>query len=119
VGVGAALVGGAPSALRLASIAILLSLASTPVSAANKKFCLNPASGGSSCGYDSMEQCQQTMRGRNGWCSEQVDFKQQGGFGQPANNFAYYPPDGSVKQRKISQQDKDMKSMPSEGVGAG
>jgi hypothetical protein len=115
------------SAITLGSLGILLSLASTPASAANanKKFCLNPASGGSSCGYDSMEQCQQTMRGRNGWCSEQVDFKQNAtmGFGRPADSFAYDPPNGSAKQKKMSQQDKDMdavheRSMPSKGVGA-
>jgi Protein of unknown function (DUF3551) len=96
-----------------------------PAANANKKFCLNPSSGGSSCGYDSLEQCQETMRGRNGWCTEQVDFSKWRpmGAGQPANSFAYYPPGGNLKQRKTAQDEKDIeavykKDMPSKGVGA-
>jgi hypothetical protein len=114
------------TAITLGTLGMLVSLASTPASAANapKKFCLNPASGGSSCGYDSMEQCQETMRGRNGWCTEQVDFSKRGpDYGQPENSFAYYPPGGKLKQRRMSQDEKDIqavykKDMPSKGVGA-
>jgi hypothetical protein len=114
------------TAITLGALGMLVSLASTPASAANapKKFCLNPASGGSSCGYDSMEHCQETMRGRNGWCTEQVDFSKRGpDYGQPENSFAYYPPGGKLKQRRMSQDEKDIqavykKDMPSKGVGA-
>jgi hypothetical protein len=72
----------------------------------------------------SLEQCQETMRGRNGWCTGQVDFSKRGpDYGQPANSFAYYPPGGKLKQRRMSQDEKDIqavykKDMPSKGVGA-
>jgi hypothetical protein len=118
----------------ITTLGMLLSLASTPASAADaKKFCLNPASGGSSCGYTSIEQCQETMRGRNGWCSEQVDFDEwsaqhgfgqaQNNFGQPENSLAYAPPGGQLRQRRMSQDERDIqqvykKGIPSKGVGA-
>jgi Protein of unknown function (DUF3551) len=113
------------SVIALGSLGLWLSLASTPASAAEaKKYCLNPASGGSSCGYTSLEQCQETMRGRNGWCTEQVDFSKWGpSYGQPENSFAYDPPGGKLKQRRMSQDERDIqnvykKDMPSKGVGA-
>jgi len=80
-----------------------------------------------------MEQCQETMRGRNGWCSEQVDFDawaashgQNWSAGNPANSFAYYPPGGRMPRRTPAQkdiedlhkQDLHKKDMPSKGVGA-
>jgi hypothetical protein len=121
------------TAITLGAIAIVLSTASASAADA-KKYCLNPASGGSSCGYTSLAQCQATMNGRNGWCTEQVDFDrwyaergmsvpmEQNGFGRPENSFAYYPR-GGVKQRRMSQDEKDIqavykKDMPSRGVGA-
>jgi hypothetical protein len=114
--------------------AVLFALASTPAFAAGgrvakspapQKFCLNTTSGGSSCGFTSMEQCQETMRGRNGWCTEQVDFgaweaAHDGGWynnGNPQGAYASYP------RGRMSPADADMEKlhkddMPVHGVGA-
>jgi hypothetical protein len=119
------------NAKHLATAGILLALASTPSHAAdsNRKFCLNSATGGSSCGFTSMEQCRQTMQGRNGWCTEQVDFEawaashgQDRSASGPENSFAYYPPGGKLN-RHLPQAVKDLedlhrKNMPAKGVGA-
>jgi Protein of unknown function (DUF3551) len=99
--------------------AALLATSPKPAVAANasENYCLNPASGGSSCGFTSMEQCQETMRGRNGWCSKAVDFGAAANSG-PANSFASYP-----RGSKMSPADKELSelhknSMPVKGVGA-
>jgi uncharacterized protein DUF3551 len=113
--------------------AMLLALASTPAFAASsraasaapvKHYCLNPSSGGSSCGYISMEQCQETMRGRNGWCSEQVDFgawqaAHGGGFnnGAPEGAYASYPR-GRMSPDEADMQKLHKDDMPSKGVGS-
>jgi Protein of unknown function (DUF3551) len=95
---------------------LLLPASVTPTLAANakKNYCLSPASGGASCGFVSMEQCWETMRGRNGWCSEAVDWT---AFGYPRNSFAYAPRGG-----KLTQEDRDLeelykKDMPVKGSG--
>jgi uncharacterized protein DUF3551 len=106
----------------IAGAVLLLSLASSPSFAAGQKYCLNGATGGSSCGFTSMGQCQETMRGRNGWCSEQVDFSKWG-YGGPENSFAYYPPGGKPAARRMTQDERDLQTlhehdMPAKGVGA-
>jgi len=76
----------------IAGTALLVSITATSAFAAGgQKYCLNAATGGSSCGYTSMGQCQATMRGRNGWCSEKVDFSKWNYDHRPENSFAYYP----------------------------
>lgn len=113
-----------------AAAVISVAAAASPASAANanKKYCLNPSSGGSSCGFVSLEQCQETQRGRNGWCSEQVDFgawaaehQQPWMRQQPESSFAYYG--GPASRRRMSRDEPDMEKlhkddMPSKGVGA-
>jgi hypothetical protein len=106
----------------LAAIATLC-LASAPTWAANaqKKYCLNATSGGSSCAFDSMEQCQATAQGRNGWCSEQVDFGDWSG--RPENSFAYEPRGATPLKRKLTPDEEDLEQMrknemPAKGVGA-
>jgi hypothetical protein len=118
------------STTRLMILGVLFSMASAPALAAdaNKKFCLNPASGGSSCGFTSMEQCQETMRGRNGWCSEQVDFGSapahgMWSIGHPNDSFAYYGGGENFKSRRMQPADKaleelEKRDMPKKGVGA-
>jgi hypothetical protein len=112
-----------PNTKLIAGTALLLSISSSAAFAADgHKFCLNKATGGSSCGFTSMGQCQETMRGRNGWCSEQVDFTKSN-YGGPENSFAYYPPAGKPPGRTMSQHDKDLQTlhehdMPANGVGA-
>lgn len=108
----------------LAGAVVALCFLSSPASAQNskQKYCLNPASGGSSCSFDSMEQCWETMRGRNGWCSEQVDFGSWAARHEPENSFAYYDP-GAAAPRNISPAEKQMlelrkKDFPAKGVGA-
>jgi hypothetical protein len=108
----------------LAAIAILC-LTSAPTWAANaqKKYCLNATSGGSSCAFDSLEQCQATAQGRNGWCSEQVDFGNWSA-GRPENSLAYYPHGGETRaKRKLTPEEQDLEQMrknemPAKGVGA-
>lgn len=107
----------------LAAVAAALYVLSSPASAANskQKYCLNPASGGSSCSFDTMEQCWETMRGRNGWCSEQVDFERWTRQHEPQDSLAYYAPGAAA--RRISPAEKDMQSlherdMPAKGVGS-
>jgi hypothetical protein len=114
------------------AVAVLLALASTPAFAASgrtaskpsvKHYCLNPSSGGSSCGFTSMEQCWETMRGRNGWCSEQVDFgawqAAHGGWNNEGSEGSY----ASYPRGRMSPHDADMAKlhkddMPSKGVGS-
>jgi Protein of unknown function (DUF3551) len=112
----------------------LLALASTPTFAASgraasnagvKHYCLNTSSGGSSCGFISMEQCQETMRGRNGWCTEQVDFAaweaaHGGGWNNNGNSQGTY---ASYPRGRMSPAEADMEKlhkddMPAKGVGA-
>jgi hypothetical protein len=119
-----------PDTRLFAATAVLFAVTSTPTFAADgKKYCLNPSSGGSSCSFTSMEQCKETMWGRNGWCSEQVDFDawaashgQNWSGSNPANSFAYYQPGGKPVTGKTTQE-RDMEklhkdNMPSKGVGA-
>jgi hypothetical protein len=79
-------------------------------------YCLNPASGGSSCSFSSLEQCQETARGRNGWCSHVVDF----GATRASDSLAYFPiPDNkhsSAARRLEGKISKD--GVPAKGVGA-
>jgi hypothetical protein len=119
----------------LGAMAVLLALASTPTFAASgrvakspaspQKFCLNTTSGGSSCGFTSMEQCRETMRGRNGWCTEQVDFSAWegahggGGYNNGGPEGAY----ASYLRGRMSPADAEMEKlhrddMPTHGVGA-
>jgi len=107
----------------VAGAAVLLSLTSThSAAAAAKKYCLNAATGGSNCSFASMEMCRQTVSGRNGWCSEQVDFSKWG-EGRSENSFAYYPPGGEPARRRMTQDERDLQKlheddMPTKGVGA-
>ena len=107
----------------IAGTALLLSAVSTSAFAAgSQKYCLNAATGGSSCGFTSMAQCKATMQGRNGWCSEQVDFNKWN-YGHPENSFAYYPPSGKPSGRRMTQDERDLQTlhehdMPAKGVGA-
>ncbi|MGA7810511.1 DUF3551 domain-containing protein [Bradyrhizobium sp.] len=91
----------------------------TPASAANalaanakKNYCLSPASGGASCGFVSMEQCWETMRGRNGWCSEAVDWSRY-----PERSFAYAPRGGKLTATDRDLEELYKKDMPVKGVG--
>jgi hypothetical protein len=96
---------------------LLLTILAKPTSAANtsNNYCLDQASGGSSCGFVSMEQCRETMRGRNGWCSKAVDFG--AAYSDPASSFAYsrggraVPADGDIYELH-------KREMPVKGVGA-
>jgi Protein of unknown function (DUF3551) len=114
--------------------AVLLALASMPAFAASGRvasskagvqhYCLNTSSGGSSCGYISLEQCQETMRGRNGWCTEQVDFAAwaaaHGGWynnGGSEGSYASYPR-GRMSPAEADMEKLHKDDMPSKGVGA-
>jgi Protein of unknown function (DUF3551) len=112
--------------------ATFLSFAGSPTFAQNAKgrYCLNAATGGSTCGFTSIEQCRETMQGRNGWCTEQVDFEawaashgQRSPNGRPENSFAYYPSPSEKLSRRPSPaanepEDLRKKDMPTKGVGA-
>lgn len=106
-----------------AGTALLLSITSTAaLQASGQKYCLNSATGGSSCGFTSMAQCKATVQGRNGWCSEQVDFSKRN-YGNPENSFAYYPPGGPSRARTMTEEERDLQTlhehdMPAKGVGA-
>jgi hypothetical protein len=112
------------SAIKCLAATAILCLTSAPTWAANaqKKYCLNATSGGSSCAFDSLEQCQATAWGRNGWCSEQVDFG-NGAASRPENSFAYQPRAGTPSKQKMTPDEQDLEQMrknemPAKGVGA-
>jgi hypothetical protein len=111
-------------AIKCLAGATVLYLASAPTFAANaqKKYCLNAATGGSSCSFDTMEQCRETVQGRHGWCSEQVDFGSWAA-GRPEDSFASYPRGQTKAKRKLTPDEQDLEDlrkneMPAKGVGS-
>jgi hypothetical protein len=106
--------------LAFTAATLLLPASVTPTLAAGakniskKNYCLSPASGGASCGFVSIEQCWETMRGRNGWCSEAVDWS---AFGYPDRAYAYAPRGGKLTAADRELEELYKKDMPVKGVG--
>lgn len=79
-----------------ASVALVALAASAAMmsSAANAAdYCYNSATGGSSCSYTTMEQCQAAASGRAAWCSHIIDWDAWNaahGIANPADSYAYY-----------------------------
>jgi hypothetical protein len=83
-------------------------------------YCLNAATGGSSCSFSSMEQCLETQWGRNGWCSHVVDFGERASKA-PLESFAYDPPPARRTTTTYERRrDEEIRKhdMPTKGVGA-
>jgi len=82
---------------KIATSAALVVLASSAVmlssSAKAGDYCYNSATGGSSCSYTTMEQCQTMAAGRAAWCSHLVDWSSWNaahGNAGPSDSYASY-----------------------------
>ncbi len=73
-------------------------VSSSPASAGD--YCANSATGGSSCSFATMEQCQAMVQGRAAWCSHVIDWNAwyaAHGIANPEASYAYYPKGGRRK----------------------
>jgi Protein of unknown function (DUF3551) len=82
---------------KIATSAALVVLASSAAmlstSAKAADYCYNSATGGSSCSYTTMEQCQAMAAGRAAWCSRVIDWSAwnaEHGIAGPTDSYAYY-----------------------------
>jgi hypothetical protein len=77
---------------------------------------LNPSSEGSSGSCSSLEQCQETARGGNGWCSHVVDF----GATRANDSLAYSPAQNNKRSSGARHVEEKIRKddVPVKGVGA-
>lgn len=106
----------------LAAISLPMIVPGSPAKAAD--YCYTSATGGSSCSFTTMEQCQASAVGRPGWCSHAVDFGKApypavgGPMSDSNGSYAYYPRGGTVGPSKKSDEQKMVEhDMPSRGSG--
>ena len=97
------------------ALVVLAASAAMMSSAANAAdYCYNSATGGSSCSFDTMQQCQAMAAGRGAWCSHVIDWNAWNaahGIASPADSYAY---DAKHHRRKPAPVPSDM---PSKGAG--
>ncbi len=80
-------------------------------------YCMSSATGGSSCSFSSMAQCQATVSGRQGWCSHITNFGTNvGAGGNPMNSLAYAP-DGQSRPLSRDEQKLRASETPTRGEG--
>jgi hypothetical protein len=98
---------------KIAASAAFMTLAASaamlPSAADAGDYCYNSATGGSSCSYTSMEQCQATASGRGAWCSHAIDWSKFPGYG---GSYASYPKKGRGRKPVAPPSD-----MPQKGEG--
>jgi Protein of unknown function (DUF3551) len=99
------------------ALVVLASSAAMMSSAAKAAdYCSNSATGGSSCSFTTMEQCQAMVAGRGAWCSHVIDWNAWNaahGIAGPTDSYAYY---GKGHRRKPVPAPVPS-DMPSKGAG--
>jgi Protein of unknown function (DUF3551) len=84
----------------IAPIVIAASAAMMPSAANAADYCLNSATGGSSCSFNTMEQCMASASGRDYFCTHFIDWNAwyaSHGMSGPSDSYASYPRSGRRK----------------------